>query len=199
MEHESDADLAQRAARGDDAAFAILVRRYQNAVYEMACRMLGDRDAGLDAAQEVFLKAHGALDRYDKGRKFSTWILAIARNHCIDQIRKPARRLSTQLSDEDRLPANGSENPGRAVEQAQEHILIERAVDELSDNYKEAVNLYHFQGLSYAEAAEVQGVPLGTFMARLHRARKQLRDKLRPLLGADDESASERHAHQRVG
>jgi len=199
MEHESDADLAQRASRGDDEAFAVLVRRYQNAVYEMSCRMLGDRDAGLDAAQEVFLKAHGALDRYDGNRKFSTWILAIARNHCIDQIRKPAHRLSTSLTDEDRLPANGSEDPRRAVEQAQESRIIERAVDELSANYKEAVMLYHFQGLSYAEAAEVQGVPIGTFMARLHRARKQLREKLQPVLGADDGNASERHAHQRAG
>lgn len=199
MEQESDADLAKRAARGEDAAFAILLRRYQNAVYEMSCRMLGDRDAGLDAAQEVFLKAHGALDRYDSGRKFSTWILAITRNHCIDQIRKPVHRLSTQLSDEDRLPADGRENPRLAAEHAQEQEIIERAVDELSDNYKEAVVLYHFQGFSYSEAAEVQDVPLGTFMARLHRARKKLRDKLRPLLGADDESASGRQAHQRAG
>lgn len=199
MEHESDADLAQRAARGDDSAFAVLVRRYQNAVYEMSCRMLGSRDAGLDAAQEVFLKAHGALDRYDPSRKFSTWILAITRNHCIDQVRRPAHRLTSPMLDEDRYAADGSENPRLAVENAQESKIIEQAVAELPDIYREAVLLYHFQDLSYTEAADVQGVPLGTFMARLHRARARLRDALRPVLGVDDGSAPERRADRRAG
>ena len=70
--------------------------------------------------------------------------------------------------------------------------LIGGETAELSDIYREAIQLYHFQELSYAEAAEVQGVPQGTFMARLHRARRQLRERLRPVLGADDEQASER-------
>lgn len=199
MEHTSDAELAERASRGDDEAFAELVRRYQNAVYEMSCRMLGDRDAGFDAAQEVFLKAHGALDRYDRARKFSTWILAITRNHCIDQIRKPAHRLTSQITDENRIPSNGSNNPRKAIERAEASKLIAGAVEELPDAYKEAVQLYHFQELSYAEAAEVQGVPIGTFMARLHRARRKLGDLLRPHLGVDDDSASDRRSHSRAG
>ncbi len=199
MEQASDAELAQRAARGDDNAFADLVRRYQNAVYEMSCRYLRDRDAGFDAAQEVFIKAHRALDSYDPKRKFSTWILAITRNHCIDQVRKPVNRLSAELPDDNRLPDDPARNPGKLVEQANTAKILERAVDELSDNYREAVQLYHYQGLTYAEAAEVQGVPQGTFMARLHRARRQLRDKLRPLLGNDDDTASDRRADRPAG
>jgi RNA polymerase sigma-70 factor (ECF subfamily) len=189
MEQPSDAELAQRAATGDDAAFTELVRRYQNAVYEMACRILGDRDAGLDVAQEVFLKAHRALDRYDPARKFSTWILAIARNQCIDQVRRPAHRLSTSLPDENRLPADPRESPGSKVEHAEISRILEQAVEELPDVYREAILLYHYQGLTYTEAAEVQGVPLGTFMARLHRARRRMRDLLRPMLGMNDDAA----------
>lgn len=199
MEQASDAELAQRAAKGDDAAFAVIVRRYQTAVYEMSCRMLRDRDAGLDASQEIFLKAYRALDRYDSSRKFSTWILAIARNHCIDQIRKPANRLSVSLPDENRLPDETNKNPRQAVEQAETAEILEKAVEELPDNYREAIHLYHYQGLTYAESADVQGVPQGTFMARLHRARRKLRDIVRPMLGRNDETASERRADRQAG
>lgn len=196
MEQTSDAELAGRAARGDDSAFAELVRRYQHAVYEMSCRMLRDRDLGLDAAQEVFLKAHGALDRYDGARKFSTWILAIARNHCIDQIRKPSNRPNAPLLEESRMSEDPAPGPGKALESAQARKLIEKAVEELPEIYREAIQLYHFQELSYAESAEVQGVPQGTFMARLHRARKQLGERLRPVLGAGDAKPSKRRNHQ---
>ncbi len=181
MENESDAQLAERAVSGDDASFAMLMRRYQNAVYEMCCRMLRDREAGLDAAQEVFLKAHSALPRYDGSRRFSTWIFAICRNHCIDEIRRPSRRLVTPLQDDGRkTPASGP-NPSEIAEQAQTSRLLEKTVDRLPEHYREAVMLYHYQELSYAEAAEIQGVPMGTFMARLHRARRMLRDQLRPI------------------
>ena len=184
MDRDSDAELVERSIQGDTAAFETLVRRYQNAVYEMSCRMLGDRDAGLDAAQEVFLKVHANLGRYDSTRKFSTWILSITRNHCIDQLRKPRRRLSNNIEEEARIPDPKSPNPGREVEAAETSALIERAVSQLSETYREAIELYHFQDLSYAEAAEVQGVPIGTYMARLHRARKKLRELLRPALGS---------------
>ncbi len=198
MANDSDAELAGAAARGSHAAFEELVRRYQRAVYAMSCRMLGDRDAGLDAAQEVFIKTHGALDRYDPKRKFSTWILAITRNHCIDQIRKPARRLSTNIEEEGRIPDEKSISPRQEAENTEMSQLIEQAVAELPDTYREAVQLYHFQDLTYAEAAEIQGVPMGTYMARLHRARKKLRDILRPMLGADDERPPDRGDHRRA-
>jgi len=197
MGHASDAELAGRAARGDDEAFAELVRRYQNAVYEMACRMLRDRDAGFDAAQEVFLKAHGALGRYDPSRKFSTWILAISRNHCLDQLRKPFGRLAA-LDDDSQAAADPAPGPGQSVEDAEASRIIEEAVGLLPDIYREAVNLYHFQELTYSEAAEVQDVPIGTFMARLHRARRMLRDRLRPLLGVDDGDAPPRREDRRA-
>jgi RNA polymerase sigma-70 factor (ECF subfamily) len=199
MEQPSDAELAQRAAQGDDSAFAVLVRRYQNSVYEMSCRYLRDRDAGFDAAQEVFLKAHRALDRYDPNRKFSTWILAITRNHCIDQVRKPSHRLESELPDDNRLAGSPEDNPAKLVERADTTRILVRAVDELPPNYREAVQLYHYQGLTYTEAAEVQGVPQGTYMARLHRARRMLRDKLRHLLGNDDDTASDGRRDQPAG
>jgi RNA polymerase sigma-70 factor (ECF subfamily) len=199
MADESDADLAGRAARGDNAEFETLVHRYQNAVYEMSCRMLGDRDAGLDAAQEVFIRAHGALDRYDPTRKFSTWILAITRNHCIDQIRRPARRLSTRIEEEGRIPDLHAASPRQQVEDAQTSTLLARAVAQLPEAYREAVELYHYQDLTYVEAAQIQGVPLGTYMARLHRARKKLRDLLRPVLGDDDERSLDRGDDRRAG
>jgi len=199
MDGTSDGELAQRACQGDQAAFGLLVRRYQNAVFDMACRMLRDRDAALDAAQEVFIKAHRSLDRYDDARKFSTWLLAITRNHCIDQLRRPAHRLAAPLPDESRVPAERRQEPDRVAERTEQAHLVERAVAELGDSYREAVELYHYHDLSYAEAAEVQGVPLGTFMARLHRARRQLRDRLRTHLGVGDAEASDRVDHRKVG
>src|SRR5436305_3151895 len=83
-----EAVLLEAAKVGDQEAFRELVERYQGAVYNLAYRMLGDPDEAEDAAQEIFVRVYRQLARYDAERKFSTWVLAIATNYCIDQLRR---------------------------------------------------------------------------------------------------------------
>jgi len=87
----------QRALAGDQDAFACLVEAYQTAVYNLAYRMLGNAVEAEDAAQEAFLKAYTRLKTYDSGRKFSSWLLAIASHHCIDRLRQ--RRFALSLGE----------------------------------------------------------------------------------------------------
>jgi RNA polymerase sigma-70 factor (ECF subfamily) len=168
-----EALLIARAGEGDQAAFQELVERYQGAVYNLAYRMLGAPEEAEDAAQEIFVRIYRQLARYDRSRKFSTWVLAIATNYCIDQLRR--RRL--QL-----VPLENIIPWARAREAGPEREALDReASDELQtllrrlpEKYRAVLILRYWEELSCAEIGEVLGVPEGTVKTQLHRARKAL-------------------------
>ncbi|HEX5505222.1 MAG TPA: sigma-70 family RNA polymerase sigma factor [Thermomicrobiales bacterium] len=168
-----EALLIARAGDGDQAAFQELVERYQGAVYNLAYRMLGTPEEAEDAAQEIFVRVYRQLARYDRARKFSTWVLAIATNYCIDQLRR--RRL--QL-----VPLENIIPWARAREAGPEREALDReACDELQgllrrlpEKYRAVLILRYWEELSCAEIGEVLRVPEGTVKTQLHRARKAL-------------------------
>lgn len=168
-----EALLIARAGDGDQAAFQELVERYQGAVYNLAYRMLGVPEEAEDAAQEIFVRVYRQLARYDRSRKFSTWVLAIATNYCIDQLRR--RRL--QL-----VPLENIIPWARAREAGPEREALDReACDELQgllrrlpEKYRAVLILRYWEELSCAEIGEVLRVPEGTVKTQLHRARKAL-------------------------
>jgi RNA polymerase sigma-70 factor (ECF subfamily) len=168
-----EALLIARAGEGDQAAFQELVERYQGAVYNLAYRMLGAPEEAEDAAQEIFVRIYRQLARYDRSRKFSTWVLAIATNYCIDQLRR--RRL--QL-----VPLENIIPWARAREAGPEREALDReASDELQtllrrlpEKYRAVLILRYWEELSCAEIGEVLQVPEGTVKTQLHRARKAL-------------------------
>ena len=165
--------LIARAGAGDQGAFRELVERYQGAVYNLAYRMLGDPDEAEDAAQEIFVRVYRQLARYDTERKFSTWVLAIATNYCIDQL----RRRRVQL-----VPLENIVPWARAREAGPEREALDReARDEiqvllrrLPEKYRAVLVLRYWQDLSCAEIGEVLHVPEGTVKTQLHRARQAL-------------------------
>lgn len=165
--------LIDRARDGDEPAFRELVERYQGAIFNLAYRMLGDAEEAEDAAQEIFLRVYRQLARYDDSRKFSTWILAIATNFCIDQLRKRRLRL---------VPLEQIVPWARAREASPESQTLEReASDEmqgylkrLNEKYRAVLILRYWQDLSCAEIGEVLRLPEGTVKTQLHRARKAL-------------------------
>jgi len=165
--------LIARAGAGDQEAFRELVERYQGAVYNLAYRMLGDPDEAEDAAQEIFVRVYRQLARYDAERKFSTWVLAIATNYCIDQL----RRRRVQL-----VPLENIVPWARAREAGPEREALDReARDEiqvllrrLPEKYRAVLVLRYWQDLSCAEIGEVLHVPEGTVKTQLHRARQAL-------------------------
>ncbi len=180
-----DASLALSASRGDRRAFTRLVEENKRSVYGLCLRLLSDPEEARDAAQEAFTRAYASLESYDLELAFAPWVLRIARNHCLDLLRRriPVRaRVELDAGDEDGPPREltdtSSERADDAIQKAQTREALERAVAALPPNYREVVHLFHVEQLSYKEIATTMGIPLGTVMTWLHRARAQLRNLL---------------------
>src|SRR5512136_2646318 len=174
-----------RAAGGDREAFGRLVEEHKRSVYGLCVRLLSDPEEAQDAAQEAFVRAYASLETFDLSQPFAPWVLRIARNHCLDLLRRriPARsRVELDAVDGDgpphELADTGSERADDAIEKTQVREALDRAITALPENYREVVHLFHVEQLSYKEIAATMGIPLGTVMTWLHRARAQLRNLL---------------------
>jgi len=180
--------LVAVAARGDRGAFARLVDLHQRTVYGLCVRLLADREEARDAAQETFVRAWGAIGTYDPVNPFAPWLLRIARNHCIDVLRRrlPAtRRLELDAgTDRDGTGALDLPDPAAVAADdqlagAQQASAVAGAVAALPPNYREVVHLFHVEHMSYKDIAATLEVPIGTVMTWLHRARARLRERMR--------------------
>lgn len=174
----------QQAKKGNQEAFAELVYNYQDAVYNLTYRMLGERAEAEDAAQETFLRAYLHLYRYDAERSFKTWLLSIASNHCIDRLRK--RRIRW-LSLDDPLPSESALALSSTEPTPEEWSLsnergksIQVLLDELAPEYRAAVVLRYWYDYSYIEIAQTLETTESAIKSRLFRARQMLAEKLRP-------------------
>jgi len=181
----SEARLARSAAQGHKESFARLVDEHKRAVYGLCLRLVGDPEEARDASQEAFARAYAALDAFDLAQPFAPWILRIARNHCLDLLRRriPSRARLELDADPGDGPAVEIADPAaqqgdQALERAQQRAALEEAVSSLPANYREVVHLFHVEQLSYKEIAATLGVPMGTVMTWLHRARSKLRQSL---------------------
>lgn len=168
----------QEAQAGDKEAFSKLVEAYQNPVYNLSYRMLGNADEAEEAAQEAFFRAYTRLDRYNPEYKFSTWLLSIASHHCIDRLRK--RRI-TWLSLDDPLPAQfapqlSSNQPGpeSSAIKGEMETQVQALLDSLQPDYRAAVVLRYWYDMSYEEIAETMDTTISAIKSRLFRARKML-------------------------
>ena len=180
----NEAEVAKRAVLGDRAAFAALVKRHQGTVYRIALRILRDEGDANDAAQEAFLKAFRNLSSFDSTRPFAPWLYRIARNHSLDVARhKGASPEELERADRDEedegVGAVGRDvadaDAGDALsmlEGAEAKRRIGDALGKLDAKYREVVELYHFEGLTYDEIATMLNVPIGTVMTRLFRERE---------------------------
>lgn len=168
--------LARRARGGDHQAFAELVRRSQGAVFGLCYRLLGERDAASDAAQEAFVRAYSALASFDPSLRFDTWVLRIARNHCYDLLR---RRQPQAEEEEAALTADGAPSVLDRLESAEVTRRLEGALESLPASDREVLSLYYVQHRKTKEIAQLLGVAPGTIMARLFRAREKLRVQLK--------------------
>ncbi len=177
-EPSDDLALGRRAFGGDRAAFEALLRRSQGQVYGLCYRLLGERDAAKDAAQESFVRAWSALSSFDPTQRFDIWVLRIARNHCYDLLRRKGAR---PMADEEPLdPPDHSPSVLERMEQAEQSRDLEGALGQLPESDREVLSLYYVQRKKTREIAEVLGVAPGTIMARLFRAREKLRRMMTP-------------------
>lgn len=181
----SDAELVQQIVRGDRTAAGVLVARHQKPVRSFLLRLAGREDAANDLAQETFLRALRYMDRYDPKYSMRTWLLTIARRLWINEIRKQSRRNRGRQSSEvvDSV-ASPDPPPDDRAERVDEQGVTRRMLDEamigLTDAQRTALTLFHQQGLSMIETAEVMKMPIGTVKSHLHRGRATLRELLAP-------------------
>ena len=188
---DPDAELMLRAKAGDDAAFAELVDKYKQPVMNLAYRILRDATEAEDLAQNVFLQAYKSAERYTVSAKFSTWLFTIARNLCLNEIRRrsrhPADSLEATSPESDDQPARQYEDvkttlPTESLLHSELEQKIEEALAELPEIQRTAILLCRRDDLRYEDIAVVVGCSLSATKSLIHRGRETLKQKLKPYL-----------------
>jgi len=182
MDEES---LIAAAQQGKVEAFNELVLTYQQQVYNLAYRIMGDPASAADATQDAFISAFQSIGRF-RGGSFKSYLMRIVSNRCYDELRRRKRRPATSFEDfgavdEEANPVltNGHERPEEYAERQEMSRVIQAGIETLPPDQRITLVLSDVQGLSYQEIAEAMDVSLGTVKSRLARARGKLRDYLR--------------------
>ena len=177
-----DGELVRQAQRGAAEAFAELVARYQDRVYNTCYRLCHNHDDALDLTQTTFVKALENLPRFEARAEFYTWLFRIATNLALSERRSRRRRPSVPLDNPDshgRLhEPSERHNVAERIEQKEMHQRVEEALERLEPEFRVAVVLKDIEGLDYATIATILEVPLGTVKSRIHRGRLMLREML---------------------
>jgi len=177
------ATLLERCRQGDDLAWEALVRRYQSRVYALAFHYMRDAEEARDVAQEVFIRIYRRRETLKVGGTFVAWMLKIARNLCIDSLRRRRSRppaSDLQVGEGPEIPS-GASTPEEASFATARRRLVHRAMDGMSDKNREIILLRDIQGLALAEISDMLDLPLGTVKSRSHRARIELAGLVRTL------------------
>lgn len=172
----SDLDLVLAVQAGRTDVYGDLVGRYQGMVASVAWRYGVPRDEIDDAVADVFVKVYRNIDRYRPMHPFSTWLYRVAVNEILDRARR--RKREGQRAE---IPENLADRRPGASERVltdERHALLQRAVADLDDRYREVIFLVHVEGLKVEEAAAMLGIPDGTVKTRLMRGRRALKEKL---------------------
>ncbi|MGD0614339.1 MAG: sigma-70 family RNA polymerase sigma factor [Verrucomicrobiota bacterium] len=188
---DPDAALMLRVKQGDTAAFATLVDKYKQPVMNLAYRTIRDATEAEDLAQNVFVQVYKSAHRYRSSAKFSTWLFTIARNLCLNEIRRrsrhPAESLDASLPGQEGQPLHQVEDkatfsPPESLLQGELADKVERALAELPENQRTAILLCRQEELSYEEISEVLGCSLSATKSLIHRGRETLKHKLKAYL-----------------
>lgn len=178
----TEQELVARARRGDEQAFAQLVRDNETRIYNLALRMTGDPEDAMDAAQEAFLNAWKGLKFFKGDSAFSTWLYRLASNACIDHLRRKKRRqdISAPLpaGEEDGPPPDVPDEryrPDRELERREMRRAVADGLARLSDEHRQVLVMREINGLSYQEIAQTLDLEVGTVKSRIARGRLALR------------------------
>ncbi len=185
----SDQEVVALARAGRETGYRELLRRYERPVFSLIYRMVRDRAAAEDLAQETFIKVLNALESYRPEYKFSSWIFKIANNAAIDHLRRrevdtlsldgaPGARTAEEIEATAVQAADRGPSPLADLESKELGSAIEQAIAKLRPEYRACILLRHVEGRAYEEIAETLDLPLGTVKTYIHRARLELRESL---------------------
>ncbi len=187
MVDAEERELIERLRHRDEAAFNRFVLRYQERVFRLILRMLGDRAEAEDLAQEVFISVFKSIDGFRGDSQLSTWVYRVAANHCRNRIKYLSRRrkqlthgFDEQLGEEGDASSSQDrpDTPDRLLEARQTEHLLQQGLLALDAEQRELIVLREVEHLSYEEIMDITGYPEGTVKSRLHRARSALREHL---------------------
>ena len=188
---DPDAALMLRVKKGDTAAFTTLVEKYKQPVMNLAYRSLRDLTEAEDLAQNVFVQVFKSAARYEITAKFSTWLFTIARNLCLNEIRRrsrhPAESLDAPHPDQEEQPKHQIEDaknvsPPDTLLQGELARKVEEAIQDLPENQRTALLLCRQEELSYDGIAAVLGCSVSATKSLIHRGRETLKERLKPYL-----------------
>jgi RNA polymerase sigma-70 factor, ECF subfamily len=191
VKSDPDAALMLQVKRGNRAAFAGLVDKHKQPVMNFIFRYLHDEAEAEDVAQNVFLQVYKSRARYKQTAKFSTWLYTIARNLCLNELRRrsrhPAESLEEPRAENEDQPARQFEDksqiaPPQEVLYGELAQKIQEALDELPENQRSAVLLCRQEDLSYEQIAKILRCSLSATKSLIHRGREALKEKLKPYL-----------------
>ena len=178
MKHLSDQELMRIVQAGDFSPASEIYDRYSGRIYNFALRFLKNAEAAEDATQEVFVKMMRHANQFQGDAKLSTWLFSITANWCRDYLRKADNKVKETEDVLVALPASLDHSPDRTLEQRENEKLIQRALQALTPEQREAILLSRYQGLSYAEIAQISGCSEGAVKTRVFRAMETLKKAL---------------------
>jgi RNA polymerase sigma-70 factor (ECF subfamily) len=184
-----DRSLIEAFQSGDEFAFVALYNRYKGPVYAFCVKMLLDRTAAEDVLQETFVRVYENRERLTRPGSFKAWLFTIARNQCLNQLRRDKRQVPLGDTEPD---APTHETPFSQLLKSEQVDLVNTYLGQLKPEYREVLVLREYQNLSYDEIAAVTRNTLSSVKSRLFKARRKLGDFLRPVL--DDESTATQKA-----
>jgi len=175
-------EWVEQCRNGQTRAYAQVVQAMQNRILAFLYRMTGNRETAEDLGQEVFLKAYRQIHQYDRAKAaFSTWLFTLARNLCLDAMRKK-HAVCVTLDEVPEHDVSPDPNPGARLYERELENRVAASVGSLEPVYREVFILREYEQLPLEEISQVTGCPLGTVKSRLHRARLLLQEKLTPIL-----------------
>lgn len=193
MNDTPDQTLIERCLGGDTPAFGLLVERYQHRLYASLIHVTGSAEAALDVSQDAFLQAFEKLDSFRGQSQFYSWLFRIALNAALSSRRKKMRRVTMsvealrEVTGQEPIDPHPQSAPSQSLELSERQRLVQRALLELSEEFRTPLVLKEMEDLRYEDIAVVLDIPLGTVRSRIHRARQELRSKLEIALRREDD------------
>jgi len=184
--------VIERCLEGDQSAWDVIVGLYWRKVFNIAYKFVGRHDEAEDLAQDIFLKLFKSLKTFDRRANFSTWLISVSRNLCIDHYRSTRREHDLVSHDVDTSTVaqpSTSESAHMALERRDRVSLLRAALDKLAPSLRTAVILRDIQELTYQEIAQRLGVPEGTVKSRINRGRTELAKQIARLRERQESTA----------
>jgi RNA polymerase sigma-70 factor (ECF subfamily) len=163
-----DRKIVERVLKGDTEAFNLLILQWERPIYNFIFRLIGDREEAMDLCQESFMKAYRELATLKDRDRFSAWLYRIAHNTCYSRLRKDIGKTFVELQ-----PDTSSHRSPIEI-----GLAVEKALQQLPEEQREAVVLKVFHELKFEEIAQIQGAPVSTVKSRLYMGFEKLRSIL---------------------